>query len=882
MSDEAPLPPHRPARAQPSRLIWAAAIALVGVCALAVLARKPIAARLMEDALEQAGLSVVTLNVTQLNIGGVTIEDLNAENGALYISRIHADFTPWGLLRARIDALDVDKFTAALTWREDGFRVGDFRLRPRPDEPLTLPDIRRLSVSDSALTIATPSDRLQAPFSLAAETTDAGWRSTLKSNLTGQGVNVVLDWDGVITPADPAQSTGQGTLRVDIDGLAVPGITNRLDAKGVLTLGAGDGAFAVTVNEPLSFSFDAPPLGVQSLDTLPWSITIAPSASQAAFVLTKKGDARTLRFDVTAVAQVGNGRARFALAGSGAQMGNEIPRFELSNGKAEVTNLPVGGGTVSGVVNLSNIAGTIKDAQGRIEATANVSDVTAGETVLGRAQASFESVLRIVNGTATLNLQTLQADVSRATFAGWTLAAPAHLGLAANGREQALSFGVLSGLAGNVALSLPTFTLQKDGAAFEAEAPDINLTAKGLDLTLTTTRVALRHPALEIRDGRLDATYGGGKLAAQSTLQVVRLGPPTQDSRAQTGVLTATSALTARNDNLDVNGTLTAASGAALGTFKARIGTKMDRGTATLSIPKKRFERGGKFDAADIGFITAVSDLTGTVGLEARVSWNGARETSTATATLDDVGFAVGDVSVAGLTTTIDLANLRPLRSAKPHHVTIQSITAGIPLANLLADVVLGDGTATVTRGSVDIAAGQITMTDAALPLDGREGLFALSIEKIDMAELSALAKVDGLSVTGTLSGTVPLRSGKTGLYFANGTLRADAPGKLVYKPAAPPEALAQNQGGSLLLQALSNFAYDRLSIALNGPVTEDIALGVSLAGRNPDLYGGYPIEFNLNLSGRLTQILRQGLAGYGVPTNIERQIREGQKTPGG
>ncbi len=880
MPTDAPFSRERPQRTRPARLAALAVAILAVLSGAAVLARKPIAEYMIEDALTKAGLSGASLNVARLSLDGLTIEDLTAQDGALRIARIDAVFTPSGLLRSRIDALEVNTLAAALSWREDGLRLGNFPLRPS-DEPLSLPDIRRLTLTEGALTIAAPTTQLQAPFSLSAEAADGGWRAAVKAKLTGTGVNVAVDWNGVIAPLDPAQSAGQGTFEIDIDGLKVPGFTDRLDAEGLVTLSAGDGALALTVNKPLTFSFDAPPLGVQSLGTLPWSITIAPSASQAALALTTKDGARALRFDLAATALAGNGRLRVAAAGGGTQTAGALPRFELARGRAEIENFPAGGGAVSGAVNLSDFAGTLQDARGRVEATAMLTGVAVGETKLGQAQVSFDSAVHVLNGTATLTLKTLQTDVARAVFAGWTLAAPARLGLTAG--EHTLSIGALSGINGALALSLPALSLAKEDVSVEAQAPDIKLSAKGSDLKIAAARVALRHPAAEIRDARFEAAYDGGKLSGKSTMQIVRLGPPPEDERTQTGALTATANLTTRGDDLDLKGTLTASSGAALGTYSARIAANADRGTAALSIPKKKFERGGKFDSADIGFVTAVSDLTGTIGLDAKASWNGARRTETAVATLEDVGFAVGDVSVAGLSATIDLAGLRPLRSAAPHHVTIQSVAAGLPLTNLAADIVLnGDETATVTRGSLDIAGGQITMADASIPLDGRDGAFALGVQKIDMAQLAARAKVDGLSVTGTLSGAVPLKSDKTGLHFADGTLRADAPGRLVYKPAAPPDALAQNQGGALLLQALSNFAYDRLSIGLNGPVTEDIVVGVSLAGRNPDLYGGYPIEFNLNLSGRLTQILKQGLVGYGIPADIEQQIRGGQKTPGG
>jgi hypothetical protein len=46
------------------------------------------------------------------------------------------------------------------------------------------------------------------------------------------------------------------------------------------------------------------------------------------------------------------------------------------------------------------------------------------------------------------------------------------------------------------------------------------------------------------------------------------------------------------------------------------------------------------------------------------------------------------------------------------------------------------------------------------------------------------------------------------------------------------------------------------------------------LAGANPDLLGGHPIEFNLNLEGALANILRAALAGYQIPERIRERMQ--------
>ena len=388
--------------------------------------------------------------------------------------------------------------------------------------------------------------------------------------------------------------------------------------------------------------------------------------------------------------------------------------------------------------------------------------------------------------------------------------------------------------------------------------------------------MSLNHPSAEVRDGRFDVKLDGTALSGTASARLVRIGARTTD--APKGALITNATLATKGDSYSLRGTFSTSAGAKLGDYTAGASSDFARGAASLAMPKIRFERGGKFDAADLAFITPVSDLTGTIGLDAKASWSPTRSTQTATATVDDVSFVAGDISVVGLTTNVELAELSPPRSVGTHKVTAKSITAGLPLTDLSADYALtGDGTAVVRQGAVNVAGGQITLTDAVFPLNGGDGAFALGVQNLDMGLLATQAAIDGLSVTGTLSGSVPLRSDKTGYHFVEGLLRSDSPGQVIYKPSAPSPALSENQGGALLLQALSNFTYDRLSLTLNGPLAEEINLLVGLAGKNPDLYGGYPIEFNLSLTGRLTQILRQGVVGYGIPADLERRLREGK-----
>jgi len=872
------------------RTLLVAGLGLAGLILVsAYLARTSIASYLIEDALEGAGLKNVTVRVSALNTQILKIDELSAENGALAASNIEAEYSPAGLLSSRLNALRIGKANLTLVWDGSGLKLGAFPLEWDPNAgPLEIPYIGSFRATDVALRITTPKTTLNAPLSITAGAIDDGWNTTLNGKLTGTGVDIGIEWTGLIVAADLARSVGRGRLNVNVDDFALPGISDQVDAEGAITVNAENNTFSVIVDKPIVFSFSSAlqPLAgnaaTRDLSNKPWSVTLASSHSQTVLLISTAEGRRSVKFDLAGTAVGADSRIDLSALGEASQSASGN-RVQLSAAQARLRNLPLAGGMVSGHIALSDVDGNLSAAQGHMDAALNWEDLTLDGMMMGEGDASLAGRLQIANGAATFDVETLQLGLAEASLGDWSLTAPTRLELA-KGKTGGQRIGFVplqDSFIADLALTLPELRAANIKDAAETlllRLPDLALTGKaGAPLGLTARGFSMQHTALDLRNGQFDATIEDQDVSAKTSAQIFRIGPDTQD-RAAPRPLAISATLTTRDQNVDVGGALATESGVKLGDFNGRFDAGRARGSAAFSMPKTRFERGGKIGAADLSFIAPVTDLTGTIGIQAKVSWTGDQRTGTAIATFEDVGFALGDLSVAGLSTTVDLASLSPPRSAAPHQVSAQSIAAGLPLTNLRAGVSFGgDGTATISQGSVDVAGGQITLADALVPIEGQEGAFVLGVQKLDMAQLATLAKIDGLSVSGTLTGTVPLRSADGGFYFNEGILRADAPGRVIYKPASPPQALSQSQGGNLLLQALSNFAYDRLSLTLNGPVTEEIVVTLSLAGKNPDLYGGYPIEFNLNLSGRLTQMMSQGLVGYGLPADLERRLREGR-----
>jgi hypothetical protein len=274
------------------------------------------------------------------------------------------------------------------------------------------------------------------------------------------------------------------------------------------------------------------------------------------------------------------------------------------------------------------------------------------------------------------------------------------------------------------------------------------------------------------------------------------------------------------------------------------------------------------------GPILPLTRTSGTFGLEADVKPANGIIGGSARLLFDDFGFSADALTIQGLSGVIALDQIWPPRAAEPQRLAFGRMVAGLPITS--GDLTLsipGDGTAILTDAKMQLAGGRIIGKNQVVPLDGRAGSFALDVVGVDLGALVASFPTDGLTAIGTLNGRIPFATRNSELFISDARL-SGRDGSIAYAPAAPPAALAQG-GGTILLQALADFKYDEVTARMNGNVTKDLAVSLQLKGRNPGLYGGYPIEFNLNLDGPLNRLVRDGLSGYRIPDDIKQRLEQ-------
>jgi len=78
-------------------------------------------------------------------------------------------------------------------------------------------------------------------------------------------------------------------------------------------------------------------------------------------------------------------------------------------------------------------------------------------------------------------------------------------------------------------------------------------------------------------------------------------------------------------------------------------------------------------------------------------------------------------------------------------------------------------------------------------------------------------------------------------------------------------------------MKALNNFNFKSAKITVDGSLTGDLDVGFHISGFNPELYDGYPIEFNLGVQGKLGQLVRASMASLNVTRELQQRLKEGQ-----
>jgi hypothetical protein len=419
--------------------------------------------------------------------------------------------------------------------------------------------------------------------------------------------------------------------------------------------------------------------------------------------------------------------------------------------------------------------------------------------------------------------------------------------------------------------------------ALPGMAQPVKVTAPGGNFTFTSTpstlfdyaldaknaTVTLTQPQADIQNLQVNLKSVGGKI------DLALKSPAIHGAGAAPAALDAKANLT--GSKVSLNSKLSIATAQASLTTNGSYDLAQGKGRFDLELPPITFAPGGlqpKDVLPDLAHST--QDIAGTVALKGPILLDKNGLTSQLELNVQNLSGKVGPISLKNLNSVIEIDKPWPLTTAADQIVSVELADVGLPLTNGLVRFKIDDGAVmNIAESHLEMMSGHVTLEPVALRLGAPAQQIHLNVEKVSLARLFELFAVAGLSGEGELSGVIPVTLFPAGLAIDHAKLAADAPGVLRYNQAQGPAAL-QGAGDSIkmAMSALSDFHYDKLEVDLDRAATGDTELGLHIGGRNPSFYNGYPVEFNLSVTGRLDEALRKGLAGYQVPDMIREKLK--------
>ncbi len=267
-----------------------------------------------------------------------------------------------------------------------------------------------------------------------------------------------------------------------------------------------------------------------------------------------------------------------------------------------------------------------------------------------------------------------------------------------------------------------------------------------------------------------------------------------------------------------------------------------------------------------------VTEAAGAIEMKGSVGWDGDRRWGRAEVAVIDFS---ASTAVAKFERVNSVIELDESGATPPDQIlSIGRLDFGLELTDGLIRFRLEPGGAVAVETAAWKFAGGELATSGAVDLRAKSRGTSLRVTGVDLTRLIELVNLDGLSGSGRLDGEIPIALGDD-LEIRNAVLRSSDEGGIIrYRPnRGAANMAAADDRFATTLAVLENFHYDKLELGIDGPAQGEVAIQIRLAGSNPDYRNGHPIDFNLSVESRLSDLLRTGIRIYRIPAEIEKRL---------
>jgi hypothetical protein len=338
--------------------------------------------------------------------------------------------------------------------------------------------------------------------------------------------------------------------------------------------------------------------------------------------------------------------------------------------------------------------------------------------------------------------------------------------------------------------------------------------------------------------------------------------------------------LVASNERLSATARFNTAEGGLAGT--AALSHRLADGRGELSLD------GAAIDFATLPLSGLFSDWphdwnveAGRAAADADLRWQqtdaGFEVTGTAAATLDSLAGRYADVGFVGFNSRVDaeIAPGAPV-TLQPARFEIALVDVGFPVEDIsgVATPDIEDSAVTVNDLSMSLLGGTVAADPFRFDLDADTNRLMLRAAGIQLPLMAGLADLEAVTISGSVSGQIPVTMRGNKVIIDGGRLDNDPPGGIIrYRGGAAGNIVDEGSQLGIVTRTLSNFEFDSLSSAVEYSEDGDLVLKMRLKGINPDVDPAQPVILNLSVENNVPQMLRSLQATRSIEDVLEQRL---------
>jgi hypothetical protein len=266
---------------------------------------------------------------------------------------------------------------------------------------------------------------------------------------------------------------------------------------------------------------------------------------------------------------------------------------------------------------------------------------------------------------------------------------------------------------------------------------------------------------------------------------------------------------------------------------------------------------------------------------EAGIRWTstdaGFAVVGTATVNADGLAGRYADIGFVDFGTQLDVELGQDSQlTVKPARFDVALVDVGFPIENIvgMAAPDIAAAAVAVTGLSMNVLGGTVTAEPFRFDLDADRNELVLLASSIQLPLMAGLADLEAVTISGSVSGKIPVTLRGNNVTINDGQLENDPPGGVIrYRGGGTEGIVGDGSQLGVVTRTLRNFEFDSLTSAVRYSEDGDLVLRMRLRGINPDVDPTQPIILNLNVENNVPQMLRSLQATRSIEDVLEKSL---------